>query len=83
MYFPNDTIYCSNGFAYDFLQGEEESQDIYEPLRIEKSTKKSIGGGADDHLNDLNLSACRNLGNGPNRVGKRKISWQDQVALKV
>ncbi|XP_058186140.1 uncharacterized protein LOC131303337 [Rhododendron vialii] len=70
-------------FDLNQISGEEESQDIYEPLRIEKSTKKSIGGGADDHLNDLNLSACRNLGNGPNRVGKRKISWQDQVALKV
>lgn len=73
----------SDGFTYDFLQGEEESQDIYEPSRAEKSTKKSIGGGTDEQLNDLNLSVCRNLGNGPNRAGKRKISWQDQVALKV
>ncbi|CAI0427566.1 unnamed protein product [Linum tenue] len=42
------------------------------------------GGIIDEQLNnDLKLSACRNLGNMPSRVGKRKISWQDPVALRV
>lgn len=35
---------------------------------------------------DLNLSIFKDVPNGfllPNRTGKRKISWQDQMALKV
>lgn len=33
--------------------------------------------------NELKLSICRDVGTSGNRVGKRKISWQDQVALRV
>ena len=34
--------------------------------------------------NDLKLSMCRNVGDGStSRSGKRKISWQDPVALRV
>lgn len=70
-------------FDLNQISGEEESQDISEPFRMDMSSKNLIGGGTDEQINDVNLSVCRNLGNGPNRVGKRKISWQDQVALKV
>ncbi|CAA6670255.1 unnamed protein product [Spirodela intermedia] len=32
---------------------------------------------------DLKLLICRDAGSGTSRTGKRKISWQDQVALNV
>lgn len=37
----------------------------------------------DEVQNDLMLSVCRNAGEGQSRAGKRKISWQDPVALRV
>ncbi|KAL3629564.1 hypothetical protein CASFOL_026786 [Castilleja foliolosa] len=36
-----------------------------------------------EEQNDLMLAVCRNTGEGPSHVGKRKISWQDPVALRV
>ncbi|KAK1403622.1 Ribosomal RNA small methyltransferase [Heracleum sosnowskyi] len=36
-----------------------------------------------DKLSDLHLSLCRNAGDSSSRVVKRKISWQDPVALRV
>ncbi|KAK3189739.1 hypothetical protein Dsin_029300 [Dipteronia sinensis] len=62
---------------------EEELQCIGEPWRVEESKRSLIRGGSDEQLNDMKLSACRNIGNGTNRTGKRKITWQDQVALRV
>ncbi|KAD6794976.1 hypothetical protein E3N88_05872 [Mikania micrantha] len=50
---------------------EEELQESFEDQRKEQQ-------------NDLKLSICRNAGDGStNRSGKRKISWQDPVALRV
>lgn len=37
----------------------------------------------DAMANDLKLSICRDVGHGSNQVVKRKITWQDQVALRV
>ncbi|KAI9192056.1 hypothetical protein LWI28_017702 [Acer negundo] len=62
---------------------EEELQCNAEPWRVEESKRSLIRGGSDEQLNDMKLSACRNIGNGANRTGKRKITWQDQVALRV
>ncbi|MED6218812.1 hypothetical protein PIB30_030134 [Stylosanthes scabra] len=62
---------------------EEELQGNSEPMMIEepkRSTQRVVG---DEQQNDIMLSACRNIGDGSNRTGKRKISWQDQVALRV
>ncbi|PSS36167.1 Protein like [Actinidia chinensis var. chinensis] len=70
-------------FDLNQISGEEELQDNYEPLRIEEPKKFVIRGGTDEQHNDMKLSACRNVGNRPNRSGKRKITWQDQVALRV
>ncbi|KAK6942308.1 hypothetical protein RJ641_027685 [Dillenia turbinata] len=61
---------------------EEELQVNWEQLRREEP-KKILLSGNDEQRNDMKLSACRNVGSGPNRPGKRKISWQDQVALRV
>ncbi|KAL8149626.1 uncharacterized protein LOC141708852 [Apium graveolens] len=52
------------------LVEEEEYQDNCEMERQDK-------------LSDLKLSLCRNVGDSSNRVVKRKISWQDPVALRV
>lgn len=64
-------------------QEEEELQFSGEPWRVEELKKTSARGGSDEQLNDMKLAACRSVGNGSNRTGKRKISWQDQVALRV
>ncbi|KAG6740865.1 hypothetical protein POTOM_056334 [Populus tomentosa] len=52
-------------------------------LRTEELRISSMRGGSDELHNDMKLSACRNVGNGSSRGGKRKITWQDQVALRV
>ncbi|KAK8654878.1 hypothetical protein V6N13_107474 [Hibiscus sabdariffa] len=62
---------------------EEELQAMDNSMRIEEFKKSSIRIANDEQHHDIKISACRNTGNGPNRVGKRKISWQDQVALRV
>ncbi|KAF5749503.1 hypothetical protein HS088_TW04G01472 [Tripterygium wilfordii] len=62
---------------------EEELQGNRESSRTEELKKSSIRAGSDEQYNDMMLSACRNIGNGPNKSGKRKISWQDQLALRV
>lgn len=62
---------------------EEELQAIDNSVKIEEFKKSSIRIGSDEQHDDIKVSACRDTGNGPNRVGKRKISWQDQVALRV
>ncbi|KAK8582012.1 hypothetical protein V6N13_145000 [Hibiscus sabdariffa] len=62
---------------------EEELQAQTNSVRADDLKKSSIRVGSDEQHNDVKISACRNTGNGPNRRGKRKISWQDQVALRV
>ncbi|KAM7252681.1 hypothetical protein ACFE04_001108 [Oxalis oulophora] len=62
---------------------EEELQANGEPESLEELKKSSIRGGSDEQLNEMVLAACRTIGKGANRTGKRKISWQDQVALRV
>ncbi|KAF7838136.1 uncharacterized protein G2W53_006618 [Senna tora] len=62
---------------------EEELQGDVEPVKIEEPKKITFRGLSDDQHNDIKLSVCRNVGDGSNRAGKRKISWQDQVALRV
>ncbi|XP_011623769.1 uncharacterized protein LOC18435271 [Amborella trichopoda] len=60
-----------------------EYQVAVEPLSVEKKGKKRLVDG------DVKLSICREVGNngfnggGAMRGGKRKITWQDRLALKV
>ena len=61
---------------------EEETLGNNEFLRMEEA-KRSIQRGVREEQHELKLSVCRNVGDGSNRTGKRKISWQDQVALRV
>ncbi|KAF5725881.1 hypothetical protein HS088_TW23G00612 [Tripterygium wilfordii] len=65
------------------LIDEEELKGNRESLRTEEPKKSSIRAGSDEQYNDVMLSACRNIGNVPSKSGKRKISWQDQLALRV
>ncbi|KAJ7955653.1 Ribosomal RNA small subunit methyltransferase G [Quillaja saponaria] len=62
---------------------EEEVQGNCDPLRTEEPKKCIQRGLSDEQLSEAKLSVCRNIGNGSSRAGKRKISWQDQVALRV
>ncbi|KAK7265075.1 hypothetical protein RJT34_32691 [Clitoria ternatea] len=62
---------------------EEEMQGNNEALRIEEPKRSAQRVASDEQHNDIKLSICRNVGDGSNRAGKRKISWQDQVALRV
>ncbi|KAG9455890.1 hypothetical protein H6P81_000398 [Aristolochia fimbriata] len=54
-----------------------EFQVVWEPLRMDKKLKRCSVEG-ETLANDLNLSICRDVGNGSSRNGKRKITWQDQ-----
>ncbi|XP_038712392.1 uncharacterized protein LOC120006428 isoform X2 [Tripterygium wilfordii] len=65
------------------LIDEEELHGNRQPLRAEELKKSSIRAGSDEQYSETMLSACRNIGNGPSKSGKRKISWQDQLALRV
>ncbi|KAJ1433582.1 hypothetical protein SESBI_06122 [Sesbania bispinosa] len=64
---------------------EEELQgnNVNEPMWIEEPKKNAQRIASEEQHNDIKLSVCRNVGDGSNRTGKRKISWQDQVALRV
>ncbi|XP_010927958.1 uncharacterized protein [Elaeis guineensis] len=64
-----------NGEEMEEFQGEPES------MKVDKLNKGLTEG--DLVANDLKLLICRDVGNGVKRGGKRKITWQDQVALKV
>ncbi|KAI4377288.1 hypothetical protein MLD38_014946 [Melastoma candidum] len=64
----------------------EELQTSSDHQRIEVAYKFLRGGsGIDDHRKEINLGVHRNRTNMKelNKVGKRRISWQDQVALRV
>ncbi|XP_051131559.1 uncharacterized protein LOC127251750 [Andrographis paniculata] len=64
--------------------GDEDVQN-----NMFEESKKSLTRGLninndEQQQNDLKFSMCRNPGEGSARVGsKRKISWQDPVALRV
>lgn len=76
----SDVLLC---FVLSQLEEEEEFQANCEPLRKEEPNKSILRGGNDEQHNDMKLLVCRTIGNGSNRSGKRKITWQDQVALRV
>jgi len=63
---------------------EEELEGNNQPMWIEEQKKSSTQRVVNEEQhNDIKLSVCRNIGEGSSRAGKRKITWQDQVALKV
>ncbi|KAG1364383.1 hypothetical protein COCNU_11G012100 [Cocos nucifera] len=63
--------------------GEEMEEFRVRPerLKMEKLKWCSIDGDGGDH--DLKSSICGGVENNSNSVGKRKISWHDQLALRV
>ena len=66
------------------MQNAEEMEGIHadwEPLKVDKFQRCSVDGEVVVH--DLNLSIFKDVGNGSGHVNKRKISWRDQVALRV
>ncbi|KAL2464407.1 hypothetical protein Fot_52363 [Forsythia ovata] len=63
--------------------GDEEWQSNCESLKFEEAHKGIINGLNGEQHSDFKLSVCRNSREGSSRVGKRKISWQDPVALRV
>ncbi|XP_054820901.1 uncharacterized protein LOC129319846 [Prosopis cineraria] len=62
---------------------EEELVGDIGHMKGEERKRSTQKGASDEQHSDIKLSGCRNMGNGSNRTGKRKISWQDQVALRV
>ncbi|KAL3824647.1 hypothetical protein ACJIZ3_020676 [Penstemon smallii] len=63
--------------------GDEDFQSNVEAVNFDEAKKSLIRGLGDEQQNDLKLALCRNSREGSTRVGKRKISWQDPVALRV
>lgn len=81
-------LYTLFNFGLNFVlqRGEDEGVfQVWEPMKMEKKPKNSLGPSVrgDEQPIDIKLSVCKDFGNGSNRTGKRKISWQDQVALRV
>ncbi|XP_047178201.1 uncharacterized protein LOC124845180 [Vigna umbellata] len=68
----------SKFFDLNQISREEEEFLGIEAMRVEEQ-KRII----EEQHNDMKLSVCRNVGNGSNSAVKRKISWQDQVVLRV
>lgn len=64
------------------VEDEELMGGDFEYMKIEEP-KRSRKGVSDELHDDIKLSGCRSIGNGSNRTRKRKISWQDQVVLRV
>ncbi|XP_042054654.1 uncharacterized protein LOC121799373 isoform X1 [Salvia splendens] len=63
--------------------GEEDFQGGGEANKFDDTRKSLMRGINEEQQNDLKLSICRNAGEGSPCSGKRKISWQDPVALRV
>ncbi|KAK9141498.1 hypothetical protein Syun_010898 [Stephania yunnanensis] len=88
---PNlDLNQISNG------EDDEEFQFVPDPPKPDKFPSKKFfmnGNNEQEQIqlqqqqhqqSDMKLSICRGVPpNGANRSGKRKITWQDQVALRV
>ncbi|KAF9680645.1 hypothetical protein SADUNF_Sadunf06G0143100 [Salix dunnii] len=70
-------------FDLNEISTEEEEQVNGDMLRTEEPKVSLMRGASDEIHNERKLSACRNVGNGSSRAGKRKITWQDQVALRA
>ncbi|KAJ0984895.1 hypothetical protein J5N97_003251 [Dioscorea zingiberensis] len=70
-----------NQAFYPNVEDMEEFQVEQEHVKMEKPKRSSMEGEV--VANDLKLSICREVGTSSNHMGKRKISWQDQVALRV
>ncbi|KAL1553812.1 hypothetical protein AAHA92_14439 [Salvia divinorum] len=62
---------------------DEDFQTNDEVVKYEESRRSLMRHPNDEVQNDLMMSICRNAGEGSSRAGKRKISWQDPVALRV
>ncbi|PIA45884.1 hypothetical protein AQUCO_01600258v1 [Aquilegia coerulea] len=67
---------------------EMEYQHVVEPMKVEKNPMKlSLGRSGKPPLpprqKDMKLTVCRDIRKGSNRSGKRKISLQDPVPLRV
>lgn len=63
------------------LPNDEETDAFgveWEHMKMEK-LRRFEAAMADDHK----LSVCRAIGSSSNRLGKRRVSWQDQLALRV
>ncbi|KAG0479486.1 hypothetical protein HPP92_010344 [Vanilla planifolia] len=68
----------------DLNQNGEEMEAFeveWEPLQLGRMKGYSLGGDA--MANDIKVSVCRDVESGSNQAGKRKISWQDHLALRV
>ncbi|KAJ8528158.1 hypothetical protein K7X08_021850 [Anisodus acutangulus] len=67
----------------EISMGEEETQENFEQVQLEEPKRSFTRNLNDNQHNDLKLLVCRNVGEGSSRAGKRKITWQDPVALRV
>lgn len=80
-------VFCNdNGCSHGTQIGEDTEEYLssfsVKPLKSDK-LRKSLAEGS-TVANDLNLSICRDVVNeSSNKVVKRKITWQDQLALRV
>ncbi|MCD9638601.1 hypothetical protein HAX54_022661 [Datura stramonium] len=63
----------------EISMGEEETEVNFAQVQLEEPKRSLIRNFNDE----VKLLVCRNVGEGTSQVGKRKLSWQDPVALRV
>lgn len=63
--------------------GEADSQIGWGTLTMPMESSSQCLPEGEIPGTDVKISACRDARGGSSRAGKRKVSWQDQVALKV
>ncbi|KAF8052516.1 hypothetical protein N665_1549s0003 [Sinapis alba] len=73
------------GFDLNQISREEEEPEANGGLVVAEATKKAmLGNGVDDLHGGMKLPICRDVEKELNRAAvKRKVSWQDPVALSV
>lgn len=68
---------------FDLNEISTGDEDFQSSVELEEARKSLMRGMNEEQQNDVKLSVCRNAGESSSRGGKRKISWQDPVALRV
>lgn len=70
--------------AFDLNQISREEEELQaDPELAIMESPANLMRGSDEQYADMKLSVCRNVGTNSSGAGKRKISWEDPVVLRV
>uniref|UniRef100_A0A1J3J6X2 Uncharacterized protein n=1 Tax=Noccaea caerulescens TaxID=107243 RepID=A0A1J3J6X2_NOCCA len=78
------TVNKEPGFDLNQISREEEEPEINGEQMVAGATKNAmLGNGINDLHCEMKLPICRDVEKELNRAVKRKVTWQDPVALSV